>query len=87
MTIQETILEKLTSLEREVKTLKASLRKTENTTVWISEKEAAELLGVSKDTMRKMRYAGKISVFRVRPTGRGISYRKSDIEQLQSIIQ
>lgn len=81
MTSTQAILQKLDTLTREVRDLKKSLTSQKET--WLSEKQAAEFLGMSQDNLRKMRYSGRIPVhgYRARNSGRGYQYKKSEIEK------
>ena len=45
----------------------------------LTEKEAASYLGVSIDTLRRMRYSGKLDYVPIGPTGRGIRYDLEDL--------
>ena len=46
----------------------------------LSEKEAALYLGVSLDTLRRLRYSGKLDYVPIGQTGRGIRYDLEDLD-------
>ncbi len=46
----------------------------------LSEKEAALYLGVSLDTLRRLRYSGKLDYVPIGQTGRGIRYDLADLD-------
>jgi len=74
----ETIHRELIATRKELREIRAMLVR--DTEVWISEKEAAMLISMSVANIRKLRYAGKIENWRVRPTGRGVQYLKSSLQ-------
>lgn len=47
---------------------------------WYSEREAAVYTGVSVDTLKRMRNAGVVR-YGVRREGRGITYRRGDLDR------
>lgn len=49
---------------------------------WVSEREAAELLGIKVRTIRQYRYSGTLKKWRSRPTGRGFQYSLKEINSL-----
>lgn len=67
---------RISKLERELRKMKME----SEGAVWISEKEAAEILNINHDTLRRLRREGKIKGARCRPSGRGYQYLKAAIE-------
>lgn len=47
---------------------------------WFNEREAAVYTGVSVETLKRMRYGGKIR-YGVKHDGRGVTYRRSDLDR------
>lgn len=74
------VLKELSRIGKDVKELKGML--TQETEVWLSESQAAELACMTPENLRKLRYKGKVGKWRMRESGRGIQYLKSDIQNL-----
>ncbi len=47
---------------------------------WFNEREASIYTGISVDTLKKMRYAGKVR-YGVKSDGRSVTYRRADLDQ------
>lgn len=75
---EKKILEKLESIATDVKQIKKAVIQEQ----WISEKEAAQLAGISVSNLRRLRRAGEIKDWRKRSTGRGVQYLKSALEKV-----
>jgi len=69
------------SLRKEIKVIHSILSTLQDGD-WVTEAEAAKLIGVSVKTLQKLRYKGQTGKWRIRPTGRGVQYLKSEISQL-----
>ena len=74
----EMLTRELREMRKEVTALKEVLLHSHEE--WVTEKQAAIILGMSKDNLRKLRANGKIKAWRSRPSGRGIQYLKRGLE-------
>lgn len=76
-----TLEQKVDRLTKEVGQIKSLL--TQVNEVWLSEKDAAELIGVKQGTLARRRLNGLIDPahYKCRSTGRGFFYLKSELEK------
>ena len=80
MTPQEQILSTLRRLEKKVDQISK-----DQTQQYLTCAEIRKRFGVSPDTIRKMRYSGKLTDYRTSISGRNFQYSISELEKYLSV--
>jgi hypothetical protein len=82
MTLEQRLTNMEKSNSRIERLLKSLVKTAQSDDSFITPEEAFRLFGYSKETLRKMRYAGTITKFRCTATGRKFKYSKQELETL-----